>query len=120
MTRKSSASALPKGSTQFLEHPPAGQDRVRAAGAVGVLRRDVDAEMAVEGGEHVLRRLGIGAWEGAAGVGFADDAAAFDRSAGEGGAEHVGIMIAAGVGVNAWCAAELAPGNHQRRFQKAT
>ena len=50
---------------------------------------------------------------------FADDSAATDRAAGEGGAEDVGIMVGAGVVVDARGAAELAPGDDQRRFEQA-
>ena len=56
----------------------------------------VHAEVAVEQGQHVLRRLGVGPREGALGVGGADHAPALDRPAGQGGAEDVGVVVAAG------------------------
>ena len=73
---------------------------MRPAGAVEVLRLRIDAEVAVHRRQHVLRRLGVGLREGALGVGRADDPAALDRAAGQGGAEDVGVVVAAGVVVD--------------------
>src|SRR5437867_6128255 len=89
------------------------------AAAVGVLFGSVDAEMLIEGGEHVLRRLRVGFREGPFRVRFADHAAAFYRSAGERGAEDVWIMIPAGVVVDLRRAAELAPGDDERGVKQA-
>src|SRR5438034_11797618 len=71
---------------QLFDNASAGQHGMRPAGAVGVVDGDVDAEVAVHRSEHVLRRLGIGAREGAVPIGFADHAAALDWAARERGA----------------------------------
>src|SRR5947207_553318 len=86
--------------TQLRNRRPARQHGVWAAGVVRVLLLDVDAQVGVYRGQHVLRRLGVAARKGAAGVGGADDAAAANRAAGQGGAEDVGIMVAARLGVD--------------------
>src|SRR6516225_10339429 len=92
---------------------------MRPSRAVGILRADIDAEMAVQRRQHVLRRLGIRARKSAARIRGADDPAAEHRTAGERRAEYIRIMIAPRIVVDAWGAAELTPGDDQRRFQKA-
>ena len=69
--------------------------------------------MLIESRQDILRRLGIGLREGAFFIRCTDSAAALDRPAGQRGAEHIGIVVAAGIGVDSRRAAELAPGEDQ-------
>src|SRR6185437_10999483 len=91
----------PLGLEQFFNRLAFGQDGDRPAGVVEILLLGIDAEMLIHRGKHILRRLGIALGESALGVGLADHATALDRAAGQYSAEDIGIVIAAGVVVDA-------------------
>ena len=85
---------------------------MRAVGGVvdhGVL--DVDAELVIEGGEDVLIVHGPILRFFAQAVGRTDDLAHAHAAAGQEGARRLGPVVAAGGFVDAWSAAEFAPGD---------
>src|SRR6185436_2343117 len=82
---------------QLFDRLAAGEDGDGAAGIVEVLLLGVDAEMVVDGGQHVERRFGVVFRERPVAVGSPDDAPPFDFAAGNRRTEHVRIMVAAGV-----------------------
>ena len=88
------------------------------AAAVRVLRIHVDAEVLVDGGEHVLRALRIRLRVSTVRIRRADHATTLDRATRHHAAEHVRIVIAARVVVHLRRAAELAPSQHEGRVQK--
>src|SRR5690349_7971503 len=93
---------------------------MRPAGAVEVLAMNVYAEMAIDHREHVLRAFGIRLRERGVSIGFTDDSAAFHGTTGQHRAEDVRIVIATSVVVDARCASELTPSDHQRRVEQTS
>src|ERR1043166_2261743 len=85
---------------------------MRASGVIDILRLGIDAEMPVNGGEHILWSFGIVGRFGSFVVGRSHDASTFDPAAGNGSTENIRPMIATRICIDLRRAAELAPGNY--------
>ena len=79
----------------------------------------IDSQAVIDRGQQVLRRDGPVGGSGGVGVAGADDLAAADAAAGQGDAPDARPVVAAARRVEPRRAAELAGGDHQRRFQPA-
>ena len=99
-------------SDELADWVAAVEEIVRAVGGVvdhGVL--DVDAELVIEGGEDVLIVHGPILRFLAQAVGRTDDLAHAHAAAGQECARRLGPVVSAGGFVDAWRAAEFAPGD---------
>src|SRR5437667_8691315 len=80
----------------------------RAAGRGLQLAVRVDAELGEDRGSDIVRRAGVVGGLHAVGVGGAVDVAALETAAGQDDRHRAGPVVAAGILVDAWGAAELA------------
>src|SRR5262245_56208992 len=117
MARSLATSATPL--EELLDRLSEWQHAVRPASIVEVLSVRVYPQMLVQRSQHVLWRFGIRLGKRPLFVGGADHSAPLYPSASDCRAEDVGIMVSPGVVVYSRRAAELAPGDDQRAFQKA-
>ena len=97
-------------SEQFLDRLAERQHGDWPARGVEVLRFRIDAQVLVNRGQDVLRRLGVGLGECPSRVGGADHPAPLDWAAGQCGAEDVGV-----VSRPAWALNCAASGQTRRR-----
>src|SRR5262249_22213587 len=86
---------LEGGSNQLADGLPSGEQRDRPAEGMGEMVAGVDAKVAVNGGEEVLRGEGGGDRVLAAGVGGANNLSLSQTAAGKQGAVGVGPVVPA-------------------------
>src|SRR5262249_19241789 len=99
---------------QLVDGSPLGEDEVRSALMVQGLLGQVNVEMAVDGGQHVVRSLGQILGTCALGTGAADGPTTLNAAPSESGGHYVGPVIPPGFLVDDGSPPDLAPGDHQR------
>ena len=102
---------IPRLGKEFVDGFSERQDRMRSSAVVEVLLGDVDAQMAVHGGENVLRAHRAFLGLGPLGIGSSHDSTPLDAATSHRGAENIRIMVSSAGDIYLGGPAKLTPGD---------